>query len=592
MPIGDLTATRPVPSKLLFGMKYLLAASGLIACLPSWSWACTDVLVTPGASEDGSAMLAYNADSEKLMGFLYHYPPSQGDAGKKRKIYEWDTGAYLGEIDEADETYNVVGNCNEHGLCIGESTFGGVGVLQEQKDAILDYGSLIWVTLQRSKSAREAIKTIESLMDTYGYASEGESFSILDQSGEVWLMDIVGRGNDYDRIGAVWVARRIPDGMVSAHANQARITTFPRNDPDNCMYADDVVDLAVHYGLYSKDADPVDFSFSDVYCPMTFLQARLSEARVWSVFSAIADRDHSFEREYLDYASGRNITHRMPLWIKPHEKLSLRDVIDVMASHYEGTDLDSSQDVGAGLYDSPYRPRPLEWQHKDKTYHIERSIAVPKTGWNFIAQIRHWMPPELSAVLWFGVDDSSTSPRVPVYAGSTRISKAYAGKGVQDGVRAPILDFDLTKAFWVCNMVSNYAYSRWSDIYPVVREKIHRIHEDFEKEVESVDDYAFELYKKNGALAAIEFVTKYGVEAGDSLHEDWMKFYGNLFARFRDFFDITAKKGGQGCACEAKEQGMTDAWKSRIIEETGSHYEVLPPSKEEQKNIDILVRSD
>lgn len=336
----------------------------LLAMMSFSVQACTDLLVTPGASADGSAMIAYNADSVKLYGVLYHYPRTEGRSGEMRDIYEWDTGKYMGQIQEVNSTYNVIGNSNEHGLVIGESTFGGVPVLDGHKQhealgAVLDYGSLIYITLQRAKTAVEAIHTIEALLDEYGYVSEGESFSISDQSGTVWMMELISRGDTYGKLGAVWVAQRIPDGYVGAHANQARTTTFPRDDPDNCLYAEDVVDVAVHYGLYPDAADPKDFSFSDAYNPVQFLSARMSEARVWSMFSAIADHDGSFGKKFQDYALGTNTKNRMPLFIKPYAKLSLADVMKLMNSHYEGTPMDPSKDNGAGIFGSPYRSRPL-----------------------------------------------------------------------------------------------------------------------------------------------------------------------------------------------------------------------------------------
>lgn len=292
--------------------------------------------------------------------------------------------------------------------------------------------------------------------------TRGESISIADASGEVWIMEIIGRGPTYGRGGAVWVARRVPDGMVTAHANQARITTFPRDDPENCLFARDVVDVAVHYGLYSRSSpeafhtrreapnanDSADFSFSDVYDPVGFSGARFSEGRVWSMLSKVADEDGSFELEYQDYAAGRNLEKRMPLFVKPYKKLSLVDVMDLMNSHYEGTELDATVDVGGGIFGSPHRPRPLTWEYQGRQYFNERTLATERTGWNFVAQIRPGMPTELAALIWFAVDDSSTSPRVPVYASSTKVAEPYAGKGTQDGVPGPMLKLDMTKAFW------------------------------------------------------------------------------------------------------------------------------------------------
>jgi len=480
----------------------------------------------------------------------------------------------LGTILEVNQTYNVIGNTNQYGLCIGESTFGGVEILSKQDGAVLDYGSLIYITLQRSKTALEAIHTMVQLMDNYGYASEGESFSIADRSGDVWIMEVIGRGTSYGRKGAVWVARRVPNGYVTAHANQARIRTFPRDDSKNCLFADDIVDVAIYYGLFSSESNPLDFSFSDVYCPVSFQTARLSEGRVWSAFGAIADNSGEFRENFLDYASGGNLTHRMPLWVKPYKKLSLTGLMEIMNSHYEGTELDSSEDVGAGLYNVPYRPRPLEWKHEEESYHNERTIGVQQTGWNFIAQIRPQMPSHLSALLWFAVDDSSTAPRVPVYASSRRVSEAYYGSGPQDGSMQPLLEFNLKKAFWVQNMVSNLAYTRWSDMYPIVRSKIEAIHDAFIKSVIKVDKEAIYIYETKGVQESIEFVTKYSTRAGDSLHSDWFKFYGELFVRFRDFFDIVPDHNDPGCGCEVRENGMAEPWTKRIVDETGDHYKI------------------
>lgn len=541
--------------------------------------ACTDILVTPGASKDGSAMIAYNADSVSLYGVLYHYPRAEGRGGEMRDIFDWDSGKYLGQISEVNSTYNVVGNSNEHGLVIGESTFGGVPILDGSKQiealgAILDYGSLIYITLQRAKTAVEAIHTMDALLTQYGYASEGESFSISDKSGDVWMMELIGRGDTYGKLGAVWVAQKIPDGYVGAHANQARTTTFPRDDPDNCLYAEDVVDVAVHYGLYPATADPKDFSFSDVYNPLQFLSARMSEARVWSIFSAIADTNGDFQKKYQDYALGANTKNRMPLFIKPYAKLSVQHVMELMTSHYEETELDPTQDSGAGIFASPYRSRPLVWEYGGKKYHNERTLATPRTGWNFVAQLRPWMPEELSALVWFAVDDSSTSPRVPVFGSNRRIAEPYAGKGTQDGVPAPVFQFDLNKAFWAQNMVSNFCYYRWQDAYPVVRDRIDKMQRSLKVHVDNLDEQILKMYKEEGADAAVEFVTEFSVNTANIIHKEWLDFYGELFVRFRDFHVITPKEGEPSCGCDAKEPGLAEAAKKRIIDETGSHYEV------------------
>lgn len=488
---------------------------------------------------------------------------------------------HLGAIPQVNKTYNVIGNGNDQGLVIGESTFGGVQQLSSQSGAIIDYGSMIYLTLQRASTAREAIQTMSDLMDTYGYFSEGESISIADSTtGEVWIMEVIGRGDSYRSMGAVWVAQKIPDGMMTAHANQARITTFPRNDPENCLYAPDVVEVAIYYGLYPADKDPLEFSFSDVYDPVVFTNARFSEARVWSIFSQAADQDGSFQLKYQDYASGRDLKTRMPLFIKPHKKMSVFDIMNLMNSHYEGTELDSRMDIGGGVFGDPHRPRPLTWEFEGKTYFNERTVAIERTGWNFIAQLRRDMPKELSVLIWFASDDTSTSPRVPVYAASTSVALPYSGKGTQDGVPAPMMKLDLTKAFWVQNMVSNLCYWRWKDAYPMVRSKIDSLYLDHVENVQKIDAKALSMYQSGDKEGAIQYVTEASMEMADALHQTWMEFYGDLFVRFRDFSTIVADPSNTRCGCDVQEPGLSEDVQRRIVMETGDHYQIRDDSSE------------
>ena len=562
---------------LLSSTKASIVAFGVSLLFFQKSQACTNILVTPGASEDGNSMIAYNADSGSLMGMLYHYPSQSNMANMKRKIYNWDTGVYLGEIPETNSTYNVVGNTNERGLVIAETTFGGLDILdpKNQPGAKLDYGSLIYVTLQRAEFAREAILLMGELLDEFGYASEGESFSLADRKGEVWIMEMIGRGGF--GVGAAWVARKIPDGYVSAHSNQARITTFPRNVED-CLHSDDVVQLAKDIGVYtSPDDDPNDlnFSFSDTYDPLTFMGARASEARSWSIFSSFLP-ETSFQSAYEDYALGNDLTHRMPLWIQPSNKLSYNDLVKAMSSHYENTALASDSDPSAGQNNAPYRPRPLEWTHEGKTYHNERTVGTHQTGWNFIAQIRLSFPTPIASLLWFAVDDSSTSPRFPVYGCSTYVSEAYGGMGTQDGVPSSLLKFDLGHAFWVQNMVSNFVYSRWRDAYPVLQQELARVQSNFHSQVQAFDAKLIESYTKGDKDDTIEMVTsatQFSVSAGDEMHKSWLEFYGILFSRFRDFFEILPDDKEPSCNCQVKEIGFTESWKETIIKETGTRYE-------------------
>mmetsp|Transcript_562 Transcript_562/g.861 ORF Transcript_562/g.861 Transcript_562/m.861 type:complete len:605 (+) Transcript_562:81-1895(+) len=557
------------------GLHNVFLLSTCLTALLGKSYACTNLLVTPGASKDGDSMIAYNADSGNLMGMLYHYPASSNDSNVMRKVWNWDTAVYLGEISEAEETYNVVGNTNEHGLVIAETTFGGIDILanpKHQPNAKIDYGSLIYITLQRSKTAKEAIQTMAKLMDTNGYASEGESFSIADRFGEVWIMEVIGRGEG--KVGSIWVAIKIPDGYIAAHSNQARIRTFPRDDAEKCVYSHDVVDLAKELGIYKSaegDSDDLMFSFSDVYDPVSFMGARASDARTWAIFSMLAE-DSSFEKTYEAYAMGLDHSNRMPLWIKPKQKLSFDDVKAAMSNHYEGTAIEFDQDVGAGMYGAPYRARPLTWQYNDVAYHNERAVATQQTGWNFIAQIRLDVPPPIASILWFAVDDSSTSPRYPVYSCSTAVSLAYAGKGTQDGVPSPLLAFDFGKAFWVQNMVSNFAYTRWSAAYPLIQDKIQTIEDSFREEVKYVDEQLSAQHDVGNLSEMIRLATAFSVQSGDRLHNEWMGFYGVLFARLRDFYVIEEDSSDPICNCKVGEQGFSEFWKERIVEETGTKY--------------------
>ncbi|MCF6172132.1 MAG: C69 family dipeptidase, partial [Bacteroidales bacterium] len=441
--------------------------------------ACTNYLITKGASVDGSTMISYAADSHVLYGELYHWPAGTWPEGTMMDVYEWDTGKFLGQIEQAPVTYNVVGNMNEHQVAIGETTYGGLDTLAKQSGAIVDYGSLIYITLQRAKSAREAIKFMHELVSRYGYYSSGESFSISDKN-EVWIMDLIGKGELGK--GAVWVARLIPDGYVSGHANQARITTFPLEKEKNsisskdidkifddgidCVYAEDVISFAKEHGLYKgKDKE---FSFSDVYAPVGFGGARFCEIRVWTMFNKVAPGMD----EYWDYVKG-DIEHpkphkegepitpenyannRMPLWVKAENKVSVQDMFAFMRDHLEGTELDMSKDVGAGPFAVPYRWRPLTWKVDGVAYCNERATATQQTGFSFIAQSRSWLPDAIGGIIWWGVDDASGTVYMPMYASITTIPHNFAvGNG-------GMMEWSETSGFWIFNQVQNLAYTRY-----------------------------------------------------------------------------------------------------------------------------------
>ncbi len=435
-------------------MKRIFATTVVLALMAGFGYnadACTNFLITKGASKDGSTMISYSADSHVLYGELYSWPAKKWPAGAMLDVYEWDTGKFLGRIPQAAQTYNVVGNINEHQVAIGETTYGGREELNDPK-AIMDYGSLIYIALQRSKNAREAIYTIVTLMNDFGYYSSGESFSIADPN-EVWIMEMISKGPE-DK-GAVWVARRIPDGYISGHANHARITTFPLADgkksitskelnkiydPEvETVYAWDVVDVARKFGWY--EGSDADFSFSDVYAPLDFGGARFCEARVWSGFNKVA----TGMDKYLDYAMGENLTNRMPLWVKPDNKLSLSDVMGLMRDYYQNTPMDMTKDIGAGPYLSTVRWRPMTWKVDEETYFNERAISTQQTGFSFVAQCRSWLPDPVGGILWFGVDDTYYTVYTPMYCSITKAPSSFAvGNG-------DMMTYSETAAFWVFN---------------------------------------------------------------------------------------------------------------------------------------------
>ncbi|MBO5806460.1 MAG: C69 family dipeptidase, partial [Tidjanibacter sp.] len=432
--------------------------ASFLALVLAWSsaLACTNLIVTRGASTDGSNMVSYAADSHQLYGALYHTPAGKWKAGSLMDVYEWDTSRYLGKIPQVAQTYSTIGNMNEYQLIIGETTYGGRPELEDPKGGI-DYGSLIYITLQRAKTAREAIECIVDLANTHGYASSGESFTIADKE-EVWIMELIGKGPEHK--GIVWVARRIPDGYISAHANHARITTFPKNDPENCLYAEDVISFARQMGFY--DGSDEEFSFSDTYAPLDFSAMRGCEARVWSFFRRFADGMEAYE----DYALGHNPSNRMPLWVKPNRKLSPKDVFDMMRDHYEGTVMDMTTDIGAGGSKVPYRWRPMGFEVDGQEYVQERAIATQQTGFWFVAQARPQLPDPVGGVIWFGTDDAATSPLTPIYCGSTEVPVCLSEQ------TGNILTYDDRAMFWITNRIAQFAYLRYDYIGAEVRKVI------------------------------------------------------------------------------------------------------------------------
>lgn len=515
-------------------MKRLLFVAFLLFVNLS-SFCCTSFLFTRGATKDGSTMITYAADSHTLYGELYFWPAADWPEGTMLDIYEWDTGKFLGQIPQVSHTYNVVGNMNEHQLAISETTFGGLSQLSGQEGAIMDYGSLIYVTLQRAKTAREAIFTIANLMEDYGYASSGESFSISDTE-EVWIMEIMSKGKGEK--GAVWVARMVPDGYISGHANQARITTFPQegnksaisskhlNDIYNkgvtTVYHKDVISFAKKMKLY--DGKDQDFSFCDVYCPLDFSAARGCEARVWAGFMKANRAEMA---QYEDYARGDNLKNRMPLWIKPDRQLTKEDAFDMMRDHYEGTSMDMTQDVGAGPYACPYRWRPMGWKVDGKSYLHERATSTQQTGFSFVSQSRSWLPDAIGAILWWGVDDTYSSCYIPMY-----VSMSQTPYNVRVG-NGSMLEYSPTSLFWSFNKVTNFVYSRYSDMIVDLQKVQKNLESSFTEEVAELDKQLLKVYENNPG-EAIAMMTNFSEAKTSQTFEEWEKLFIYLLVKYVD----------------------------------------------------------
>ncbi|MBQ5997731.1 MAG: C69 family dipeptidase [Bacteroidales bacterium] len=496
----------------------LLAASLLVSAVRAR--ACTNIIVTKGASADGSCMISYLADSHQLYGELYHWPAADWPAGSMTDIYDWDSGRYLGRIPQVPHTFQVTGNINERQLIIGETTFGGREGLNNP-DGLIDYGSLIYLTLQRASTAREAISTIAELLATYGYASEGESFSIADKE-EAWIMEIIGKGSEK---GAVWVAIRIPDGEICAHANCSRIHHFPLNDPENCKYAPDVISFARKKGFFNgKDAD---FSFCDAYAPASYETLRGCETRTWAAFRLLGGKNFDADR-YIDFAAGENPANKMPLTIKPDRKLTVKDVAAAQRDHFEGTPFDFSEDVGAGEFRRPYRWRPMGFEVDGKEYEFERSAGTQQTGFWFVAQARGWLPDTVGALNWFGVDDSATSVLTPIYVCTRQIPACFAvGNG-------DMMTWSDTSAFWLFNRVTHLAYLFYDRVAPELCAVQSRFEEESLGLVQEMDRQAVRMLEAGNNKAAVSRLTAFSVERAQTLFQEWKKLGDYLFVKYMD----------------------------------------------------------
>lgn len=555
--------------------------------------ACTNYIITRGASADGSVMISYAADSHTLYGELYYRPAADYPQGAMMQIYEWDTGKPLGKIKQVRHTYSVVGNMNEFQVAIGETTYGGREELVDTT-GIMDYGSLIYTTLQRAKTAREAIQIIAALVEEYGYYSSGESFSISDKN-EAWIFEIIGKGSPqvvkdkkgknttkYNK-GAVWVALLVPDGYVSGHANQARITTFPfqkvndfSNPNQTCYHSPDVISFARERGYINSEVNETNFSFSDTYAPVDFHGARFCDIRVWSMFNDV-NKDMS---KYWNYVKGHvekdpktgYASNRMPLWIKPDRKVTVQDMFKFMRNHLEGTELDMSKDAGAGPYGLPYRWRPLTWKVDGVEYCNERATATQQTGFSFITQSRNNLPDWIGGILWFGVDDASATVYTPMYCGMTSIPKPFAeGNG-------DMLTYSPTSAFWVFNRVSNFAYMRYNVIMPDVIKAQQDLENKYVANTPAIDAAALNLYKTDPQLAR-NFVTDYSVNAGNNTFNVWDNLNNYLLIKYIDGNVKKEKDGkfmynGYTQPASPAQPGYSESWKKMVVEDTKDRLKV------------------
>ena len=551
--------------------KFLCTILALAALAAGRTDACTNVIISPGASADGSAIVSYAADSHSLFGELYFRPAGRFRAGSRLAIREWDTHKPLGDIAQVERTFQTVGNMNQHQLIIGETTWGG---REEQMDpaGVMDYGSLIYITLQRARTAREAIQTIVDLANTYGYPSEGETFSIADPQ-EAWVMDLVGKGPDNK--GIVWVARRVPDGYICAHANQARITTFPQDDPENCLFAPDVISYAREQGWFVGTDE--EFSFREAYNPLDFGGARACEARAWSAFNILCDGVFTYElngeilsapaTDWLDFVMGYDLSGEMPLFVKPSRKITVKDVADVMRDHFEGTPMDMTTDIGAGGNGLPYRWRPMSFTVDGKTYLNERAIATQQTGFWFVAQARPNLPDEVGALIWFGTDDAATSYLTPIYANLTKVPEC-----LREG-NGDLLHYSPTAQFWLCNRVANACYKMYDRMAPLARAAADRFERDqLERGVPGMDAKLAKLVERGRIRKARRLMTKYSVETAQKQFSAWKTLEELLLVKFIDG-NIKAQEAdgsfshteyGEGLPKGLEYGGYTELWKAAV----------------------------
>ena len=545
-----------------------MMAVAMMGCV-SEAEACSNFIVGKKASVDGSVMCSYSADDYGMFQNLCHYPAAKHAKGEMRKIFDWDSNKYHGEIPEAAETYNVIGNINEWQVTIGETTYGG---REEMVDStgIMDYGSLIYVALQRSKSAREAIKVMTTLANTYGYNSEGETFTICDPN-EAWIMEMMGKGAGSK--GAVWVALRIPDDAICAHANQSRIGKFNMKDKKNVMYAKDVVSFARSKGWFKgKDAD---FSWKMAYAKPDFSGRRFCDARAWAMLNHFYDMS-----PYLDWALGKNPDAQdMPLWVVPNKKVSVQDVENVMRDHYEGTPLSvaDGSDIGGGIWEMPYRPTPLMYKVDGKQYFNERPVSTQQSGFVFVSQMRSWLPREIGGVFWFANDDANMAAFTPVYCSMTERPECYNTPG------ADALHFSKKNAYWVCNMTSNMVYPRYSLMFPTLKEVRDSLDNSYFAAQAGVEKKAQELYAQN-PQAAVKYLNDYSVEKAQQMLACWNQLFEFMVVKYNDMIikptdkNGTFKKTPYGLGATPVRPGYPEKFAKQLVKQSGDKF-LVPEEK-------------
>lgn len=540
--------------------KALAAVALLAAAVTADSSACTNLIAGKGATTDGSVMMSYSADSHNLFGFLHHSPAARHPKGAMRKITDWDTGKPLGEIPQVAETYNVVGNMNEHQLAIGESTWGGREELADTTgQSVMDYGSLIYVALERAKNAREAIDVMTDLVEKYGYASEGESFTIADKN-EVWVMEMIGKGAEK---GAVWIAVRIPDNAISGHANEPRIRKVDLKDKENVRYSKDMIKFARKRGYFTgKDQD---FSFADAFAEHDPSTRRGCDARVWSYFRRFNDGAD----QYFAWVNADS-NEPMPLYIIPDRKVSPEGIQDAMRDQFQGTPYDMTQDVGAGPYHVPYRWRPMEYEVDGKKYLMERAIATQQTGWSFVSQSRDWLPDPVGGVFWFGTDDTNTSVYMPLYCGMTEVPAELA--------QGDVNTFDINSNFWVNNIVANEAYHRYDMMIPDIRKVQNKLEKGFFEQVKANDPKLKAMVEAGDMDAYRNAVNALGAQDAKEATDRYRDLAVYLFVKFMDGnrkktdADGNFIKSQYGLPVYPEFPGYDKKYYENIVKESGDHF--------------------